>query len=148
MYLADNYTQKFKFISNKNNTRYELTAKYTYEFNVIYNAFIYAFEIYEESKENEDSFSLILRVMENQTDLKVVDLHPDRNKYYLGKGISISLILKCREVFGKRIISSNNLKKSEYCEWNSPEAIEKVWNPLVLLGLAIYLENDDQYIVF
>jgi hypothetical protein len=148
MIKGDSEVIKFKFTSCKNNINYEFTAKCTYELSEEYEGFIYTFEVYEECKEDDDTFSLILLVMKNGNDLKVVDLNPDSCKYYLGKGISISLILKCREIFGKRIVSSSNLKKSAYCEWNSSLAIEKVWKPLVKLGFAIYVKEEDQYIVF
>ena len=148
MILEINESRKFIFISTKNNVTYQFTSRCTYMFNETYNGFTYVFEVYEESKESDDSFSLILLKMENETDLKVVDLYPDSSKYYLGKGISISLLLKCREIFGKRIISSSNLKKSDnYCEWNTPEAIDKVWNPLVKSGKAIYDQDEDLYVV-
>jgi hypothetical protein len=85
--------------------------------------------------------------MENGIDLKVVDLYPDLSKYYLGKGISIAIILEARNIFKKRIISSSNLSTSNYCEWNTPEAIEKVWKKLVKTGEAKYKQELDCYIV-
>lgn len=148
MIRDNNEIKKFSFSSKKKNISYEFIAKYVCEFNDNYDGYTYSFDVYEKSKENDSTFSLILLIMKNGIDLKVVDLYPDYHKYYLGKGISVNLILKCREIFGKRIISSNNLQKSQYCEWNSPIAVEKVWKPLVNSGVAVYVEEEDQYVVF
>jgi len=135
---------KFNFISEKSGVFYNLIAEYNYEFNEDYESNVYVFKIYEAGKENEDYFSLILKEMDS-SDLKVVDLYPDSNNYYRGKGISINIILKVKELLKKRIISSSNINKTELCEFNSPEAIEKVWDKLVSKGFAKYCLTKNFY---
>lgn len=86
----------------------------------------------------------MLREMENGIDLKVIALFAD-NTYYLGKGISISIILKAKEIFGKRIISSSNLPPITVGESISELAISKVWKPLVERRKAKYCESEHHY---
>ena len=81
--------------------------------------------------------------MENEKDLKVVDLFPDSGKYYLGKGISISMILESQKIFEKRIISSSNKFKSFHGEARWDDSTEKVWKKLVKLKLAKYDSEKD-----
>ncbi|MBF6643906.1 hypothetical protein [Chryseobacterium indologenes] len=76
--------------------------------------------------------------MDNGTDLKVVALYPDQKNYYLGRGISVSIILKAKDIFGKRIISSSCLKPTYLGESISDLAVKKVWNRLVDIGKAKY----------
>ncbi|MFC4165070.1 hypothetical protein ACFOWU_15485 [Epilithonimonas zeae] len=135
---------KFNFISEKNGVFYNLIAEYNYDFNEDYESNVYVFKIYEIERGNEDYFSLILKEMDN-SDLKVVDLYPDSKNYYLGKGISINILLKLKELLKKRIISSSNIHKTELCEFNSPEAIEKIWDRLVSGGFAKYSLTDGFY---
>lgn len=107
---------------------------------------VYFFDIWRDGDdlENLHKFSFLLRVMENGRDLKVVDLFAGD---YKGKGISIPIILKSKQLFNKRIISSSNRIKSYSGEANWGEAIEKVWKPLVSQGLAKYDTEKDYYFV-
>lgn len=96
------------------------------------------FEIWEKGKEELDKFSFLLRIMENGTDLKVVDLFPDNNNYYLGKGISRALILHCKKLFGKCIISEQGKNNWE-------EARMKVWEQMKSNEEVVYCESKDYY---
>lgn len=60
------------------------------------------------------------------------------NKYYLGKGISIAMILHCKFIFGKRIISER-----EKNNWG--EARTKVWERMKSSGEVAYCETKDYY---
>ncbi len=136
---------KINFESFKNGNIYNLVAEYSYEYDDDSEAYRYIFKIFEKGRENEDSFDFMLREMENGTDLKVVALFADNNNYYLGKGISISIILKAKELFGKKIISSSNSKQVTSGESISELAISKVWKPLVESGKAKYCETEHHY---
>lgn len=103
-----------------------------------YDGNILIFEIWEEEKEELDKFSFMLRKMENGTDLKVVDLFSDSRKYYLGKGISRAMILHCKNLFMKRIISERGNKNWE-------EARTKVWERMKSNGEFAYCESKDFY---
>jgi len=134
-----------QFTSTKNGKTYNFSYEYDYSFISAFNAPSYRFKIFEKGREDLDYFSFQLREMENGKDLKVVDLYPDRNQYYLGKGISISIILESSKIFQKRIISSSNKHKSHSGEYNSQAAIEKVWKKLVASGKAAYNKEKDYY---
>jgi hypothetical protein len=136
-----------QLLSQKNGLTYNFVYEYHCIFEIKLNSPAYIFKIFEKGREDESCFSFQLREMENGRDLKVVDLYPDLSKYYLGKGISIAIILEARNIFKKAIISSSNLSTSHYCEWNTPEAIEKVWKKLVITGEAKYNRELDCYIV-
>lgn len=110
-----------------------------------YGAEAFIFLIWEEGRFNESKFSFRLRIMENGNDLKVVDMYGDCFNYYLGKGISIAMILRSKEMFKKRIISSSNIVKSYFYEAISKTAIEKVWLRMVKSGLAGYDSINDYY---
>lgn len=133
------------FTSKKNSREFKLLFEYYLEYIVDYNAKAYIFEIWEKGRETEDKFSFRLRIMENGKDLKVVDLIGDCSSYYLGKGISIAMILKSKEMFNKRIISSSNKVKTFTGEANYKPAIEKVWKRMVDKGLAEYDSKYDYY---
>lgn len=133
--------------SQKNGVEFTFIFEYFYEYKDYLEGMGYIFRIWNETISSNDYFSFQLREMENGTDLKVVDLYPDREKNYIGKGISISIILKSKEIFNKRIISSSNKRKSHPGEFNTREAIEKVWDRMVLLGLAKYDSDNDYYFV-
>lgn len=98
-------TGEFKSVKNGILYKYDWFKEY----NIRNNAINKIFEIWERGREDKSKFSFILREMENKKDLKVIDLFPDSEKYYLGNGIAISMILECKKLFGKRIISSSNL---------------------------------------
>ncbi|QQQ28928.1 hypothetical protein [Chryseobacterium indoltheticum] len=76
--------------------------------------------------------------MENGNDLKVIDLFPDSKKYYLGKGISRAMILHCKNLFVKRIISEGGNNKWE-------EARTKVWERMKSNREVAYCESNDFY---
>ena len=129
--------------SEKNGIKYNFVYEYYRSF--FENSPVYVFKIFEKGREGEDYFSYQLREMENGSDLKVIDLYPDISRYYLGKGISIAIILESKNIFKKRIISSSNSPNARSSEWNSEEAIEKVWSKLVTMRLAEYNEELDYY---
>jgi len=104
----------------------------------------YCFDIWDETNPNARKYSFILEIITNGLDLKVMDMYACD---YQGKGISIPMILKAKELFGKRIISSSNAHPSRSGESNWVEAIEKVWRPMVSQGLAKYIEECDYYVV-
>jgi hypothetical protein len=131
--------------SNKNGFDHSFEYAYFFDYLVYLNSPGYVFRIWEKGREDQGFFSFQLRQMENGTDLKVVDLYPDSQKYYLGKGISIAIILESKSIFQKRIISSSNKNKSHSREFNTPEAIEKVWKRLKLCGKADYNSEFDYY---
>ncbi len=130
---------------NKNNKEFVFLLEYYLDYIYDYGANSFIFLIWEKGREAEDKFSYRLRVMENGNDLKVVDLFGDCNNYYLGKGISIAIILKSKEIFNKRIISSSNKRQSYRGEANYKPAIEKVWKKMVSKGLAGYDSENDFY---
>jgi hypothetical protein len=126
--------------------KYEFTFEYYLNYHPHLKADVYFFDIWDEADTSVDihKFSFLLRVMENGTDLKVSDLFAGS---YKGKGISIAIILRAKELFNKRIISSSNRTQSYIGEANWKEAIEKVWNPMVSQGLARYDAENDYYYV-
>lgn len=133
------------FIYTHNSIRYNFLIDIAHEYSDDWTGFVYILKVYEKGKEEDDFFSVILREMENGSELKVVDLYPDRNKYYLGKRISINIILFLKEYFKKRIISSSNNKHSEYCEFNSDIAIKYVWEKLRSFNKVEYCRTRDVY---
>lgn len=120
----------------------EINYSFLYSFQQVYSedhdGNILIFKIWEEGKEEHDKFSFILREMENGIDLKVVDLYPDSNDYYTGKGISRAMILHCKYLFGKRIISERG-------DDNWPDARNKVWERMKSDGEVAYCESNDFY---
>jgi len=124
------------------------SGDYVYEYFPYYFSDIkvntYSFDIWDKNDEAPHKYSFILEIMENGADLKVMDMFASD---YTGRGISIPIILKAKELFGKRIISSSNTHRSRPGEANWDMAIEKVWEPMVSQGLAIYNELDDRYYV-
>lgn len=70
------------------------------------------------------------------------DLFPPPS--YLGRGISIAFVLKAKEIFGKRIISSSN-KFPATGEMRKAPAEKYLWEPLRELGLAGYDNDRDIY---
>ena len=133
--------------TTKKEVNYKFNYHYYTEFHKTYKAQSYIFDIWEDGKSNDNCFSFQLRVMENGTDLKVVDLFPDTKNYYLGKGISIAMILKAKSIFNKRIISSSNIdaKTSFSGEMRWSDATNKVWKKLEKKNLAKYDKGDDYY---
>jgi hypothetical protein len=129
------------FVSYKDSKRYELIIDLSSEISDDWCG-----KIYEKGKEFDDYFSVILREMENQSELKIVDLFPDCKRYYLGKGISVNIIIYLKNYFNKRIISSSNLKANNfYTEYNSDSAITNVWEKLKNLNEVEYDEEQDTY---
>jgi hypothetical protein len=122
------------------------TYQYTIYHSKRYHADFYMFDIWDERDDSPDlhKFSFCFEIMENSADLKVTDLFAGD---YKGKGISIPMILKAKELFGKRIISTSNKKPARYDEANWEGAIKKVWKPMVSQGLASYHQEDDYYFV-
>jgi hypothetical protein len=100
------------------------------------------FDIFENDYQNQQCFSFILKVVDDNT-LKVIDLFPDDK--HIGKGISIAIILHAKELFNKRIISSSNKFKTFPNESRFEDAEKKVWNKLVDLELALYNKDLDYY---
>lgn len=112
-------------------------------YNSYYKAQVYNFDVWEEGHELEPKFSFILMPMENGRDMKSIDLLA--GPYYNRKGISDAIILKAKELFNKRIISSSNKVKFHYSEIRKPDA-DRVWQRLVKKSLAEYdVENDYYY---
>lgn len=122
----------------KDKTNYTFLYSVQKEYEEEHEGNILIFEIWEEGKEDGDKFSFILREMENGNDLKVVDLFPDRDGNYAGKGISRAMILHCKKLFEKRIISEEGNK-------NSKEARTKVWERMKSNGEVAYCESEDIY---
>jgi hypothetical protein len=131
-------------------TKNDLSTEFVFEFFQSYHkelkAYIYSFDIWKEGDEIETShrFNFMLRIMENDKDLKVVDLFANR---YKGCGISKAIILKSKDLFNKRIISCSNKFPTYIGEQNWEEAILKVWRPMVNKGLANYNTEGDYYYV-
>ncbi|WP_426477260.1 hypothetical protein ACP3T3_18740 [Chryseobacterium sp. CBSDS_008] len=123
--------------TSKNEKSYTFLYNYQQEYLEDHNGNILIFEIWEKEKEELPKFSFSLRIMENGTDLKVVDLFAD-NKYYLGKGISIAMILLCKFLFRKRIISERGKD-------NWPDARTKVWERMKSNGEVAYCKTKDYY---
>jgi hypothetical protein len=124
--------------TSKNEKNYTFLYSFQKEYNEEYSANDLIFEIWEEGREELDMFSFRLREMENGTDLKVVDLFPDSKKYYLGKGISRAMILNCKNLFVKRIISERGNNNWE-------DARTKVWERMKSNGEVAYCETKDFY---
>jgi len=131
--------------SLKNSVEFSFLFEYYLDYVIDYDANAFIFLIWEEGRELEDKFSFRLRIMENDKDLKVVDLFSDSSNYYTGKGISIAIILQSKEMFNKRIISSSNKLKTFIGEANYKDAIEKVWKKMIEKGLALYNSECDYY---
>ncbi len=137
---------KYGYLYTDKCKNFKFTYEYFEEYSVTLKANGIYFRIYEENDGIDPMyhFEYALRVMENNTDLKVVDLFA---KKYIGLGISRAIILKSKEIFQKRIISSSNKFPSYIGEANWPESIDKVWKPLVSRGLANYDIKNDYYFV-
>lgn len=116
--------------TRKLSQEFTFTYQYTLKYIRAYGGNTYEFQIWEPGHEAQDRFSFQLRIMENGNDLKVVDLFGDNSNYYLGKGISIAIILEAMHIFNKRIISEH--------DGGWPAAREKVWERMRLQGLADY----------
>ncbi len=123
--------------TSKNEKNYTFLYSFQQEYLEDHYGNVLIFEIWEERKEELDKFSFMLRVMENNTDLKVVDLFSDSKKYYLGKRISRAMILHCKNLFVKRISERGN----KNCE----EARTKVWERKKSHGEVVYCESKDFY---
>jgi hypothetical protein len=122
-------------------------GQFTYEYFRHYNQTekfdTYAFLIWDEkdcSGKQKADFSLL--IMDDGIHLKVIDLF---TKDYQCKGIAVSIILKAKEIFGKRIISSSNTKKNFRGEANWSQAVERIWLPLSEQGLAFYNAENDYF---
>jgi hypothetical protein len=139
-----NQSIRGELISYKNGKVFNLVFECKLMYSLTAKADVYFFDIWDESEQNKRKFSFQLRVMENQKDLKVIDLFAFD---YVGRGISIEIILKCKELFKKRIISSSNNKKSFPEEAIWPDAIDKVWNRMVKLGLAKFDHANDYFYI-
>ncbi|MBD1362982.1 hypothetical protein IDJ77_04090 [Mucilaginibacter sp. ZT4R22] len=123
----------------------EFQFEYFLHFNNTYKFDTYAFLIWAgEGGPDENAADFSLLIMNDDIHLKVIDLFM---KHYSGNGIAIAIILKARELFGKKIISSSNTNKSFTSEANWPEAIQRVWQPLVDQGLAHYDAPNDHYVL-
>lgn len=128
--------------TNKNE---EFIFEYILKYHQDIKGNIYFFDIWKEGdKYTYDKYSFLLLIMENGRDLKVIDLYANA---YKGRGISIPIILKSKELFNKRIISSSNKTKIFSGEANLCEAITKVWEPMVKQGLAKYDSKYEYYYV-
>lgn len=138
--MSPNYNNKGIGILNtsKNNKNFTFLYSFRQEYLEDHFGNVLIFEVWEKGKKDFDKFSFLLRIMENDIDLKVVDLFPDNNNYYLGKGISVALILHCKFLFKKRIISERG-------EENWPDARTKVWEQLKSNGEVAYCESEDYY---
>lgn len=129
------------FLSVNNKKRFE----YTYFLDTkLKNREIYSFDIYEKGRENDSKFSFMLEKVDDNM-LKVIDLFPDTEKYYLGNKISISIILEAKKIFNKTIRSSSNRYPKYIGEMRFEPAEIYVWKPLVEMGLAKYNEEKDFY---
>jgi hypothetical protein len=115
-------------------------------FNADHKANIHYFNIWKPGEDPKDfkNFSLLLKEMPNGKDLKIIDIFANKHE---GLGISIPIILEVNKIFHKRIISSSNKNKTYSGEANWKEAIEKIWVPMVLQGLAKYDDTNDVYYI-
>ena len=127
----------------KNGINYSFIFSYSLCFHTGLNFFVYDFEILEIGRELETRFTCLFKIMDNGKDLKSIDLFPP--EYYKGKGISIAVILKAKDLFNKRIISSSNDKETHSGEMRWEDATEKVWKRMVANGLAKYDHENDYY---
>jgi hypothetical protein len=132
-------------ISAKKGINYTYLYEYYKMYVKAYYGEAYIFNIWERGKEHDGKFSFRLKIMDNGQDLKVVDLYPDADKYYLGKGISISIIKEVKSIFNKRIISSSNKYPTFRSESRRDDASKKVWERLVLLKEAFYDKENDYF---
>lgn len=124
--------------SSTKEKNYTFLYSFEKEYLEAHNGTVLIFDIWEQGKEELQKFSFMLREMENGTDLKVVDLFSDSKKYYSGKGISRAMILHCKNLFEKRIISERGHKNWE-------EARTIVWERMKSNGEVAYCESKDFY---
>ncbi|MCT3662781.1 hypothetical protein HZR00_09705 [Elizabethkingia anophelis] len=124
--------------TSKNEKNYTFLYSFHQEYLEAHDGNVLIFKIWEEGKEELEGFSFMLREMENGTDLKVVDLFSDSKKYYSGKGISRAMILHCKNLFLKRIISERGKENWE-------EARIKVWERMKSDREVAYCETKDYY---
>lgn len=124
--------------TSKDEKNYTFLYSFQQEYLEAHDGNVLIFEIWKAGKEEVDKFSFMLREMENGNDLKVVDLFPDSGGNYVGKGISRAMILHCKKLFEKRIISEEGDK-------NSKEARTKVWERMKSDGEVAYCESKDIY---
>lgn len=135
-----------KYCGILNTRKGDFRYRYKPIFSKEHGTIIYYFDIWQQGDNPDDykNFSFLLKELPNGTDLKVIDLFANK---YEGCGISIPIILKAKEIFAKRIISSSNNHKMHYSEANWQDAIDKVWLPMVSQGLAKYDDANDIFIV-
>jgi hypothetical protein len=125
-------------------------GEFTYEYFQFYNKThhfdTYAFMIWYDRTPEKEKADMSLLIMKDGVHLKVIDLMMND---YKGKGIAIAIVLECRNIFRKRIISSSNNSRTKCftSEANWPEAIARVWQPLTEQGLAVYDQLNDQYVL-
>ncbi|MEM9548095.1 MAG: hypothetical protein AAGA77_19095, partial [Bacteroidota bacterium] len=126
---------------------YKFTYSFYIDYMLHYDGETIIFNITTLGNEDKRGFSFKLKVMENGIDLKVVDMYSDLEKKYLGKGISIAMILHVKSIFNKRIISSTNIQtyKCHIGESNSQDAIDKVWERMRKNEDAGYNEIEGYY---
>lgn len=108
-----------------------------------YKVPVYAFNVWETARMNEDKFSFILAEMPNNIDLKCVDLYAT-NKEYMGRGISYAMIKEAKILFKKRVISSSKKFPILNGESRWPEAT-RVWENLIKTHDAKYDSEYDYY---
>ncbi len=123
------------------------TYEYYEYFNTTYRFNSYIFNIWDEKATiDKTRANYTLLIMNDGLTLKVIDAFMND---YEGNGIAIAILLKSKELFGKRIISSSN--KKEYrsfvgeSRWST--ATDNIWQPLVLQGLATYNNVGDYFIL-
>jgi len=95
------------------------SGDYTFEYFRYYFSDIkinsYCFEIWNEKDRASKKYSFILEILGNETDLKVMDMYACD---YRGRSISIPIILKAKQLFSRRIVSSSNSHSSRSGEAN------------------------------
>lgn len=140
--MIENTKNSFdKLRSFKNNIEFQFLYTYKKIYQAKIKSQVYCFEIWEGGRESEEKFTCNFKIMENDEDIKLIDLFPP--DYYRGKGISIAIILKAKELFNKRIISSSNIKRTFIGEMRWKDATEKVWKRMVDDGIASFDPKND-----
>jgi hypothetical protein len=110
-----------KISTNVKSEDREFLYEYFTYYNTDYKSETYGFDIWEEGREGEFKFSFILLILNNSSDLKVIDMNAT-DKYYRAKGIARAIILESKKIFGKRIISSSNSSKVHWREMRRSDA--------------------------
>lgn len=106
-----------------------------------------AVKVFPLNRQYDDYFDFKYILLSEYRQVKVTDMFLDYKNYYQSKGLPEALILQLKYVYPEfQIISSSNKIRIVRNEWRST-AGTRVWERLVAVGRANYLEDIDTYLL-